>query len=159
LLLMTLSMTSFAFAKAPPAPTDSKGGNAPVLAARAPARRGPDAAHADVEAALREGQYTFCSKPRTPLMPRQLALCPLAKETPNCEALVEACSMNTPQPTPRSSFLEAILRALGSFAQAFLWILVAIIVVVVAIPIVRALAQSRRDRQATQATQPKSRAE
>lgn len=105
-----------------------------------------DAARDDVKTAVREGGYTFCTAPRRPLGVRQANLCGLATEVDGCEALTKACDTSATD-EPRSKGSGSVPRVLGPIAQVLVWLLVFGIAIALMIPIVRALAKARRDKQ------------
>jgi hypothetical protein len=132
---MTMTVTKLAIA------------SALVLAssiARADVHHSPDDARQDVKAALAEGTYGFCTRPHAPLLPRQAALCPLAEELEGCDALANACRAETAPPS--SSLFDQLVAFLGPAARVLLWLLVAAIVALVAIPVVRGILRARRGR-------------
>jgi len=110
--------------------------------------------------ARREGHYTFCTTPKVPLSAREEELCPLAKRVDGCEGFAAACrgdqgskagrSGETPEETtskPREpSSSHEIPGALGAVAQGLVWVLMMAVVVAVAIPVIRAILRSRRDK-------------
>ena len=99
-----------------------------------------------VERAMSEGRYEFCSKPRTPLDARRRALCPLA-ERPGCEGFAKACRDTTePKPPERSWWDRLDLAWLEPLAIALLYLFAAAVVLVITIPILRALMARRRRR-------------
>ncbi len=104
----------------------------------------------DVENALKEGSYTFCSRPPFLPTPSALALCPLARETPGCEAFVAVCDRAKEEKKPEKndtfSFLGKLRDLVRAFAVVGFWLLVAGVVVIVALPIVQAILRARRDR-------------
>jgi hypothetical protein len=76
------------------------------------------AAETDVEAAMTDGHYAFCTSPSRPLSPLALRLCPLAEEIEGCDGMVKACAEATGGRKPRESaawpeWLSKILRYLG----------------------------------------------
>lgn len=120
--------------------------------------------------ARREGHYTFCTTPKVPLSPREEDLCPLAKRVDGCEGFAAACrgelgskagrSGEKPEETAvkhddRSSSHE-IAGALGAVAQGLVWLLMIGAVVAVAIPLVRAILRSRRDKAVADAPKPRN---
>lgn len=117
---------------------------APVRAFAQP--EGSTGAPAQVKEALREGQYTFCAKPRAPLTMQQRELCPLAAEIDGCEALVAACKGEVPAEPKNSSTWRSIVEALGTLAQLLVWVLVAVVIVAIGAPLVVALLRARRDK-------------
>jgi hypothetical protein len=108
--------------------------------------------------ARREGHYTFCQSPKVPLSQRDQELCPLARGAEGCEGLVAACrgdldaktkTSNTSEDAstkPRDPSSHTVPGALGALAQGLVWLLMVAVVVAVAIPLVRALLRSRRDK-------------
>jgi len=118
--------------------------------------QGSRTAPRDVESARQDPKYTFCSAPKLPLSPRDRALCPLASQVDGCEALVAACKSDA------SSAEEAVRRrrnadrgsgtwrqvvgVLGFLAQGLVWLLIALVIAAIAVPLVRALLRARRDK-------------
>ncbi len=117
----------------------------------------PSAAHAapgddlreTARAARAEGEYTFCSKPSKTLLGREWRMCPLAREVDDCEAFAQACDEHFAEKAPRAQgdFFESLAKALGSITQVLAFALVGLILLLVAIPVVLAVAKARRDRQ------------
>ncbi len=109
----------------------------------------PSTADAQAKQALAEGPYTFCKHPPKPLPAHAEALCDLAKEIPSCEGLVKACEVPKEEPsTWRWGWLRTLLEA---FAQIGVWLLVAAIVVLLAIPLVQGIVRARRDKKVADA--------
>lgn len=106
-----------------------------------------------VATALREGDYSFCNKPREPITPRGQALCPLAADLPQCAGLRRACRLDDEAPAKEHSVLEAIMQALGPVAQILVWVLLGLIVIAVAIPVVRSLLRGGNAEKEKQATE------
>lgn len=110
-----------------------------------PAANDIDAIDRTMKAAYDEGSYAFCKDPPRPLGTRQRGLCSLAAEIEGCEGFAKACNVGD---TPKErSWLERMAEWLGPVAKGLLYLLVLGIVVVVAIPVVRALLKWRRDRK------------
>jgi hypothetical protein len=117
-----------------------------------------------VENARREGKYSFCSAPKTPLTERQRELCPLAAQVSGCEGFAKAClrestssgdgqqdstgksSAQHDRSNESSSSSRELTGALGAAAQALIWLLIAIVIAAIAIPLVRALLRARRNK-------------
>lgn len=124
-----------------------------VALASAPPARADDATDAvdrSVDAAMKEGRYTFCQKPRKPLFDRQRDLCTLS-DVEGCEGFAEACRapLGDADParkstSPSGSGLSAMFAPI---AQVLLYLLVAAIVVAIAIPIINALLKARRNKR------------
>ncbi len=107
----------------------------------------PARAQADVDAATREKGFTFCTKPRRPLSNRALALCDSATNIPSCEGFAAACAeARTPEPRV-TSLSPAALAVIAWLVRAGAWLFVLALVVALLVPIVRALARSRRTRK------------
>jgi len=117
--------------------------------------------------ARREGHYTFCETPHMPLTPREEELCPLAQRVDGCEGFAAACrgelggkagrSGETPEETStkhREPSSHEIPGALGALAQGLVWLLMIAVVVAVAVPLVRAILRSRRDKALADAPKP-----
>lgn len=122
------------------------GGLMPGMALAQP--RGSAHVREHLESARREGNYTFCSKPRTPLLPDQRALCPLAEGVSGCDEFLAACNNLALKDKPKTSTTwREILDALGAVAKMLVWLLVAAVVIAIAFPLLRALLRARRDRQ------------
>jgi len=114
----------------------------------------PARAQDDVDAAMHDGDYAFCRKPREPLSHRALALCPHARAIAGCEGFAAACDRAEKKAPARASGKPpgapshfALPAFLGTLAQAMVWLLVAALVLAVLVPVVRALVRMRRDRQ------------
>lgn len=103
-----------------------------------------------LEAARAGATYAFCTKPRRPMLPRHAELCPLADEVEGCAGFATACDeRKAPEPPP--SWLRLLARVLAPLGKALVWIVVALAVVLVAVPIVLALRRAREKRQAPRA--------
>jgi hypothetical protein len=130
-----------------------------AVARSAPAALDPAHAQTDVTEAIREKAYPFCSKPREPLSQRALELCPAAGQIPDCEGFAAACAKanagtEDKEESSRHDFSgpwKAILSALGTLAQALVWLVVAALILAVLVPIVRALLRARRAAEDTPA--------
>jgi hypothetical protein len=121
----------------------------------APAALDPAHAQTDLKAAMQEKAYPFCSKPREPLSSRALELCPAAQHIPDCEGFAAACAKanakaddkESPSRHDYSGPWRAILSALGTLAQALVWLVVAALILAVLVPIVRAVLRARREKE------------
>lgn len=103
----------------------------------------------DARDARDEGHYLFCRFPKTPLARRQRELCAFAPEVDSCEALAKAChEAATPA---RENWLERLLERLANFAELLLYVFVAGVIVLVALPVVYALRRRRQDHAVTDA--------
>ncbi len=117
----------------------------------------PGRAQNDVQEAMTEKAYTFCSAPHEPLSPRAISLCPSARDTPRCEGFAAACARAGEAREPREPRhlpgLSGPWRAMGAIlrtlAQLFVWLLVAALLAAVLIPIARALTRLRREERPT----------
>lgn len=122
---------------------------APALAANEPrpipGAHDPEGIDRTAKEAYEEGNYAFCKAPNRPLGIRQRGLCELAAEIEGCEGYAKACSAGQ-VPNDRS-WLERLASFLGPIAKALLYVLVLAIVVVIAIPVIRALLKRSRDRK------------
>lgn len=98
------------------------------------------------EAAQAEKKYAFCTNPKKPFFERQQNLCQLASEVPQCTGFQAACS-DLAKPKDDTSFLKMLGELLGPVAKVLLYLLVLGIIVVVAIPVLRAIARYRRDKK------------
>jgi hypothetical protein len=117
-----------------------------TLASGAHAKPTPtDAAREDVKSALREGKYTFCTKPRRPMTPRQAALCPLADEIDGCKGFADACEVAPPK--EEREWLRKLAELLAPAARILLWLVVGLVVLGAAVPVLGALLRYRRDRR------------
>ena len=115
-----------------------------VLALFAPATAGAADPDRVVVETLEEKKYSFCKTPRQPILGRRKELCSLASEISGCEGYAKACDVAEPKPP---SWLGSLASALGPLAHALLYVIVVVIVLAVAIPVLRALAKRRRDKQ------------
>jgi len=97
-----------------------------------------------VDEALREQGHGFCARPETPLRPRVRALCPLASETPGCEAFAAACRADAEE-APAKPPEKPSSSVLGGIAQMLVWALVAALLLAAAYPLVLFIARRRRD--------------
>ena len=117
-----------------------------AMARSTQARLHPARAQADVQAARKEGSFTFCSAPHEPLSPQARALCPPAREIPDCGGFASACAKLEAPPSPsRWGWLRWFALG-GVVARALVWVLVAAVALAVIVPVAHALARMRRDR-------------
>ena len=128
----------------------------PFLAIANAATLDPATAEADVTRARADGNDAFCKKPTLPLSKRARALCGLANDVKNCQALVDACkaadalSPTKDEPkkeTDKPKIGETLAAILGGLAQIAVWLLVAAVIVAIAIPVIQAIAKARRDKR------------
>ncbi|MDF2691640.1 MAG: hypothetical protein K0S65_23, partial [Labilithrix sp.] len=112
--------------------------------AEPPGPRDVDAIDRTAKAAYEEGKYSFCKSPARPLGVRQKGLCELAAEIDGCEGYVAACNLGE-VPKDRS-WIERLGEWLAPIAKGLLYLLVLGIVVIVAIPVIRAILKRRRER-------------
>lgn len=107
----------------------------------------PTHAQADARAAIHDHGYPFCSDPHEPLSSEALELCDHASAVPGCGGFATACAKamaaRTPPWSPWWSRLS-LPPFLGLLAQGAVWLLVALVVLAVLIPIVRGLAGTSR---------------
>jgi hypothetical protein len=116
----------------------------------------PDRAQADVDKAMHEGDYPFCSDPREPLSWRARDLCPHASVIPGCAGFEAACTKVTAPPKPPPSWLFKWLNwlphslslpaFLGTLLEVLVWVLVAALVLAILVPVLRAIARARREK-------------
>ncbi len=118
----------------------------------------PARAQADVDAAMAERAFTFCSEPREPLSPEARALCAHAKEIPGCAGFAKACT-STPAPDSPSwlervaralsrhvpEFVKSLVRALTRLPAAIFLLLVAALAIAGLALVVRSIARLKRD--------------
>jgi hypothetical protein len=145
-----------------------------LMAVTAPAHAAsldPDRAQADVDAAMHDGDYPFCSDPREPLSWRARDLCPHASEIPGCAGFEAACTKVTAPPKPPPSWLFRWLNwlphslslpsFLGTLLQVLVWVLVAGLVLAILLPVIRAIARARREKadDEVEKTRPDAKAE
>ncbi len=93
-----------------------------------------------VTTARKEGNYTFCTKPRTPLLGRQKSLCPLATEVDHCDGLMAACAHEPPD----MAWLERFLALAAPLGRALLWFLLVAAFLSVVVPLVATLRRLAR---------------
>lgn len=96
------------------------------------------------------GSYTFCTKPKKPMLPRHAELCPLADEVEACSGFAKACS-DQQEPTP-PAWMETLARLLAPIAPFLLWGVLVVIVLAIAVPIVLALLRARRELRSKRET-------
>jgi hypothetical protein len=128
-----------------------------VLAVARPAHAvlDPTRAQTDVDVTMKEKAYPFCREPRTPLSAEARELCEHAASIPDCAGFAAECAKATTPPTPpsppswswRFPHGLSIPGFLGMAAQAFVWLLVAVLVVAILVPIIRAIARIRREER------------
>jgi hypothetical protein len=113
----------------------------------------PGRAQSDVDAAIHDGDYTFCREPRTPLSGQARDLCANATAIPDCAGFAAECA-KTAAPPPSSSstpwwrwfpHLASLPGVVATIAQVVLWALVGALVLAILIPVVRAIARMRRE--------------
>jgi hypothetical protein len=110
----------------------------------------PGAADAHVRAAMEQEGRAYCESPPKPLPDAATRLCPLARDVPGCEKLVAACEardvdVDLPKvPTGFAKWLASVLQAVGPIAA---WVLVALVVVAILLPVVMAIRSRSRDRK------------
>jgi hypothetical protein len=115
----------------------------------------PKAAEADVAKAREQGAYTFCKSPSRPLSFRAIALCPLAEEIEGCEGFAKACLEDSAARTARKpkddddapSWFEGLAKVFAALARVLVWVIVAAVALLLAVPVVQAIARARRDRK------------
>ena len=122
----------------------------PVLAgmlmlAAPPAASDIDAIDQTKTEAYVDEKYAFGTAPARPLGPRQRTTCEAAREIEGCQALVDACDADQPKAPP--DWLTRLVLWLAPLAHVFLYLLVAVIVLAIAIPVVTGLIQLRRRRR------------
>lgn len=117
-----------------------------LLLASPPPAHDIDAIDQTKTEAYAEEKYAFCTAPARPLGPRQRLTCNAAREIEGCKALVDACDADEVKPPP--DWLTRAMMALAPFAKLLLYLLIAVIVVAIAIPVVSGLVQLRRRRRA-----------
>ena len=105
----------------------------------------PSEAQAHADAARAAEEMSFCRAPRKPLSPRARALCPTAREVPDCAGFVAACDAAQARRAPDVAPLASLRKLLGALAQGLVVLLAAAAVAAVAYPLVRALLRRRRD--------------
>jgi hypothetical protein len=114
----------------------------------------PTRAQADADVALHDGNYSFCRDPRPPLSYRARELCPHATEIPDCAGFAAECAKMT-APTPPSSppwwsswFKHSLTIPpfVGTAIQGLIWLLVAVLVAAILIPVVRAILRIKGER-------------
>lgn len=102
-----------------------------------------------VQSARTDPRYSFCSKPKRPFDGRQRELCPLAEGVDGCEGFVAVCKGARPADDlekPKDRSWSEALRSLGALAKFLVWLLVALVLVAIAIPLIRAFTSARRDK-------------
>jgi hypothetical protein len=121
----------------------------------------PSQSASDVQEAMREKGYPFCSAPREPLSRRALELCPHASEIQGCDGFAAACArIKEPRHVPSLGGPWAGLSSiLGTVAQATVWLIVGALLIAIIVPIVRALGRLRREGKAEPAPRAPARAD
>ena len=113
----------------------------------------PGRAQSDLDASMREGEYTFCKAPRTPISYQARELCSNASAIPDCAGFEAECTKTvTPPPAPSSPpwwkslpHFPSLPGFIGSVAEIILWVLVAALVLAILIPVMRAILRIKRD--------------
>ncbi len=95
--------------------------------------------------AYEEGNYAFCKDPARPLGARQQELCELAPEVEGCEGYAKAC--NLVQMPKDGGWFARLVEWLAPATKVLLYVLVLAIVLVVAVPVIRALSKRGRDKK------------
>ena len=109
-------------------------------------------ARTNVQTARNDETYAFCKKPKTPLGPEQRALCVLADDVEGCEGFAAACKgtqlVNKEKDSQKDSpsWAHGLLSVLSTFATGLLWLLIALVIAAIAVPLVAALLKARRDK-------------
>lgn len=118
-----------------------------LTAPAAAALADPSEAQANADAARAAEAMSFCRAPRRPLSPRARALCPTARELPDCAGFVAACdAAQARRPAEgEGATLASLKRLLGALAQGLVVLLAAAALAALAYPIVQALRRRRRD--------------
>lgn len=95
--------------------------------------------------ALREaeakGLLAFCANPPRPLLPRHLAVCPLAEDVPNCEALLARC--REAEDPSRFAWLGRLASAITPLLSVAIWLVVGIAILAIVVPLVLAWLRRR----------------
>jgi uncharacterized protein DUF4350 len=119
----------------------------------------PSRADEDAKAAIQAGGDAFCKHPELPLTRRARRYCAIAKEITGCDALRAACDEaakddllggkegRPPQEAKPKPLEVHVPSSLGALAHALIWILIGAIVLLVGIPILRAILKNRRDQK------------
>lgn len=109
--------------------------------------RPPGDAELSVKESLSGGTHAFCTHPPRLLGDDDMALCPLAKETPGCEALAQACDKQKPEAQPHNepSSMPKIPPVLGKIAMVGTIVIVVAVLLALLLPILLAFLKSRRD--------------
>jgi hypothetical protein len=108
----------------------------------------PSRAQADVDSAMHSGNYPFCRKPREPLSPDALALCPHASALADCDGFAAACvrpdSRRFDFDLPR--WLSHVVGGIvGFLARLVEWVLLPGLCIALLVPAIRALLSKRVD--------------
>jgi hypothetical protein len=114
----------------------------------------PARAQADADAVLVEND-AFCKDPSRPLSPRARSLCDLAPEVPRCDGFAKACAEAAPDRQRATSKEEKENKAdasswrssLAAFARLAVWVMLALVVAAIFVPVVQAVLRRRRDKQ------------
>jgi hypothetical protein len=113
----------------------------PTWAVVAHAALDPAHAQADVDAVMRDKQYPFCREPHKPLSLEARRLCSQATSIPSCEGFGAACAELDEPTSPPPSWWNwfRLPPFFGAATQVVVWLLVAVLVVAILIPIARGL--------------------
>jgi hypothetical protein len=106
----------------------------------------PSRAQADVDAAMRDKEFTFCSEPHRPLSGRARALCGTAGDIPSCAGFAAACAEGRSRDRWTLDISPAARAVIGWVARIAAWLVVLGLVLALLVPIARVLARSRRSR-------------
>jgi hypothetical protein len=130
----------------------------PAHAAFDPAR-----AQSDLDAAMHEGDYSFCRAPRTPISPAARELCPHAGEIPGCGGFSASCVTAPPHTSPPPAWSWpwaghslSLPGFVGTAFQMLVWLLVGALILAVLIPVLRAIGRFKTENKPPDAA-PRSR--
>jgi hypothetical protein len=107
------------------------------------------AAETDVEAAMTDGHYVFCTSPSRPLSRRALRLCPLAEEIEGCDGMVKACveAMGAGKPRESAAWPEWLSKILGYLGLASIGLLVVGVIVALLVGLLRLARRAKEDER------------
>jgi hypothetical protein len=105
----------------------------------------PTSADRDVRAAMNDGIDAFCTSPPDPLPEDSRRVCDLAKELPNCSALVARCDTAAKSNEDIKPPVPSWTQTAAPIANILTWVLAFALAIILLIPVVRWLSLRMRD--------------
>jgi hypothetical protein len=120
-----------------------------VARAEPPRPLDPAGAAARIERATKDGELVFCKNPSEPLSPHANSMCDFAPRIGDCAGFVDACRPIEARQPPSWLFwlLSVIAAVVSKLAPIGVWVAVALLVLAIAYPTLRAIAKKRRQEE------------